>query len=1483
MESVDCDIDSYSCLSFRLSDKLKLQNQEDWYFEIEDFGTILFPPSPNWFLSGAVDSREEDAILVTASFKNIVVYQLLQDVSLPKILRMVPYQEKVQLVSIYPDASHALYGMTVGSCSDSGSVRLINMESGANVWRHSEHQGSLVTGLSWGIVGEEPVLVSVDDKSRMVVCQPRHQVAKVHKIPSVTEAACLETNPSDRSQALLAGGKMIHLVDLKDGNVLMQFQGHNSDIYCIKWFQGKGSPFPLDIQENDHPTVSQESKNGNESANDVKGPDSDNWRIKTQSPNMEGPFFASSDYGRQVFIWDLSAKRYVTEVSVPLSASYTKKFHGKEKITGKQHISLSWFKSDLMSTTPKGELLMWNLWPGGGRYTVIHHLHTRAIYNLTLIGNIAVSCGQDRFLQGYHVVSSSHMFQYPILGACATSLAFCPHDVNRLAIGSQENVIRLINFEGKVPLQTQVVWQNIKGKIMSLAWHPEHEGKLLFGTASGQVGWVDISGRVTSCAYYHQKSVYKVEWAPLMCPEKTGLSDTWCAYSFGDREIVIRSSSNAMTNPVHLLPLLSEPANSKALKDVTEFSFSCDYKYFAVGANDGQVRIYSAADLKLCVSLHVLRKAIQHILWQPPVNSSSSYVVAVGSNESRLCIFDLSAHFGKTPCEVEILTQATRDLCGHESRVVWLAWSPHKPDVLASASYDHTVQLWNANTGQMLVNYGGHTSRVFRVEFSPSDPDLMFSFGEENSLHSWRPSQLTSKTPGESLAKGKDRVKKIKEQAETGDQTCKDVAASNTVEKKSKPGVAGTSSEKPISGSTMVASTKRGIYKSFFPKLHSTCSKKKSFFHLIVVNLLNSVENNEEAKAKGKEVEEELSDELEESSSNDQVELCIENIENVCKQFDFLLEKDTEMPEPEELLYALRLYGKPVEMDELLTTEISEHVKRGSSVQGDLMHCWRGSLDEHIRNAARQKQLNPFLVSSAPQVSIKLWEYASEAYAEQLIEEGDFISAATYLVNINKVEEAIELLMKNRCFREAMSIAKCRRGYSEELVKKITLGWAASTIYEGAFDFAASLQVSIGQIEEAAATMARRNDHGSLFVASLLYQHAEKKDLTKSIGLLSLKEACIKQDHDKIDRYLAYLPELEWFRIISCCHQNLVKLVQEVTSDEQSPTYCIVKSQVVNKGNTETEEESVIVSDVEESMSPIEKYPFLQHLTEELINYGFKDESYPHLYETITSSLAAHQTPTSVKQLWFLVAIALCELLMSPTQELWELRLTELLNYALSWGKVDQAYHLTHILLPRGVTDLSTLHMNFEYQEGCSKAVSLLLHIYHVSELGLLHSELQCEEAWTFIQQNLVCEENAKQSENPVDVSSGETENDSTSIYDSEKQENTVLKAMMKEAEKGEHFDCAIKVDKEKCKSKLTNIKFLSLPRTTTEFLSKLHSLCDFFITDKDVHNVMKRVTEVLSNPKELLLQIVLNFKEKGNLKDKDVQDLIFKISSLKS
>ena len=57
-------------------------------------------------------------------------------------------------------------------------------------------------------------------------------------------------------------------------------------------------------------------------------------------------------------------------------------------------------------------------------------------------------------------------------------------------------------------------------------------------------------------------------------------------------------------------------------------------------------------------------------------------------------------------------------LKGHTDAVSCVAFSPDAKQ-LASTSFDRTVRLWNAETGEVTHTLKGHTSEVLCVAFSP--------------------------------------------------------------------------------------------------------------------------------------------------------------------------------------------------------------------------------------------------------------------------------------------------------------------------------------------------------------------------------------------------------------------------------------------------------------------------------------------------------------------------------------------------------------------------------------------------------------------------------------------------------------------------------------------------------------------------------------------------------------------------------------------
>lgn len=78
-------------------------------------------------------------------------------------------------------------------------------------------------------------------------------------------------------------------------------------------------------------------------------------------------------------------------------------------------------------------------------------------------------------------------------------------------------------------------------------------------------------------------------------------------------------------------------------------------------------------------------------------------------------------------------------LKGHSRTITDIKWSSHSTAaLLASASDDNFVIVWNVLEGKHISLFDRHRSRVLSLCWNPSDPDSIFSGSEDRFIYEWK-------------------------------------------------------------------------------------------------------------------------------------------------------------------------------------------------------------------------------------------------------------------------------------------------------------------------------------------------------------------------------------------------------------------------------------------------------------------------------------------------------------------------------------------------------------------------------------------------------------------------------------------------------------------------------------------------------------------------------------------------------------------------
>lgn len=194
------------------------------------------------------------------------------------------------------------------------------------------------------------------------------------------------------------------------------------------------------------------------------------------------------------------------------------------------------------------------------------------------------------------------------------------------------------------------------------------------------------------------------------------------------------------------------------------------------------------------------------------------------------------------------------------------------------------------------------------------------------------------------------------------------------------------------------------------------------------------------------------------------------------------------------------------------------------------LEMWRGNVAGAIQLAMQRHELSDWIVAMAPMASRETWETVCRAYAVQLEEDHQYYKAASYLLAVSRVTEAIELFQRHSLYREAISLAKVRLSPIDPVLETLYVDWGAQLLKDGQFEQSAKCFLALRQIHEATQIVTRRQDTAAMRTAThlnLIAQEREQalvyahKALSQFLLTAQWKEACaFLQEHEGLKVFL---------------------------------------------------------------------------------------------------------------------------------------------------------------------------------------------------------------------------------------------------------------------------------------------------------------------------------------------------------------------------
>ncbi|HEX3655732.1 MAG TPA: protein kinase [Pirellulales bacterium] len=417
----------------------------------------------------------------------------------------------------------------------------------------------------------------------------------------------------------------------------------------------------------------------------------------------DGKLLASGDINGQVKLWDAATLRHVRDIQA----------HGAPLMS----ISFEPNGRRFATAAQDGNIHIWNVDSGQRAHAIAAHTGSALGVAYSHDGKLLASSGFDKTVRIWDAVTFQDKITLRGHKEPVWSVAFSPDD-QRLVSSSYDNTAQIWDTTPR-PVQPRPGIFTAAGhtdRVNSVAFSPD--GRWL---ASGS--W-DNDIRLYNATSGAGIKVFKGHRAAV-----------WCVAFSPDGK---RLASASWDNTVKLWDLVTGAellTLSKHIAPVHSVAFSRDGKTLASAGFDGQVKLYDSSSGELKTNCDGFIFPIFDVAF-----SADGKWIATGGTERRVKIWNTKTG------------QNVLALDGHQAAVHRLAFNG-AGNRLVTAGWDNVLKIWAFKASgdslpkvTLLATSRGHTDRINGVAFSPDD-SLVASASEDKTIRIWNSETLLEVRP----------------------------------------------------------------------------------------------------------------------------------------------------------------------------------------------------------------------------------------------------------------------------------------------------------------------------------------------------------------------------------------------------------------------------------------------------------------------------------------------------------------------------------------------------------------------------------------------------------------------------------------------------------------------------------------------------------------------------------------------------------------